>query len=156
AGTIMDNGVGVGECKKGTQVCGDDMKYGGCDGEQRPKQEDCTNPGHDDDCDGETDEETGEGETCDTASSGACKTGTKMCEGGALMCIAPEAKTETCNGADDDCDGYVDNGFHLNSDNNNCGKCGVKCSAGATCCGGTCTDVMGDSNNCGVCGNHCG
>ncbi len=34
---------------------------------------------------------------------------------------------ETCNGADDDCDGTVDNGFDLQGDPENCGGCGEIC-----------------------------
>ena len=34
---------------------------------------------------------------------------------------------ETCNGADDDCDGIIDEGFNLQTDPLNCGMCGVQC-----------------------------
>jgi len=34
---------------------------------------------------------------------------------------------ETCDGLDNDCDSYVDNGFDLTSDVNNCGTCGYIC-----------------------------
>ena len=38
-----------------------------------------------------------------------------------------------------------------------CGRCGsyVCCSAGATCCGGYCTDLASDVENCGACGHIC-
>jgi hypothetical protein len=47
------------------------------------------------------------------------------------FCSAPKAKTEICNGHDDDCDGEVDEGF-VDDDGNmtllsNCGKCGLDC-----------------------------
>jgi hypothetical protein len=148
--------VGIGECKQGTQMCGSNMKYGPCTGDTQPQDEDCTNQGHDDDCDGKTDEIPGLGATCATGSSGMCKTGTNMCQGGALTCVAPQPQAESCNMEDDDCDGYIDEDFHLSSDNNNCGTCGMKCPGGTTCCAGACVDTNGDAKNCGMCDNPCG
>lgn len=47
--------------------------------------------------------------------------------------------TETCNLADDDCDGMVDETFSLDTDELNCGGCGVRCSGpDRACCAGTC------------------
>lgn len=50
--------------------------------------------------------------------------------------------TETCNGADDDCDGVLDEGFDLASDVAHCGACGRACAAGprstASCEAGAC------------------
>lgn len=46
-------------------------------------------------------------------------------------------RAETCNGADDNCDGRIDDGFNLNTDVNNCGRCGTACN-GRLCCRGTC------------------
>lgn len=51
---------------------------------------------------------------------------------------------ETCNGLDDDCDGFIDDGFDLQTDEANCGTCGVPCSiAGAQsqCVSGACAFV---------------
>jgi hypothetical protein len=70
----------------------------------------------DNDCDGEVDEDFGnKGDSC-TAGQGICeRTGTYVCtsDGTATECSAtagqPDA-TETCDGADNDCDGTVDNG----------------------------------------------
>lgn len=51
---------------------------------------------------------------------------------------------ETCNGVDDDCDGEVDEGFNLSTDNNNCGACGAVCTGNNntfctySCSAGTC------------------
>jgi hypothetical protein len=54
------------------------------------------------------------------------------------------------------------------TDNSNCGGCGVVCTGGQTCINGTCTcpngltfcnsncvDISTDPNNCGGCGNVC-
>ena len=53
---------------------------------------------------------------------------------------------------------------------NNCGACGLACTAGMVCsfgackdscdpgltsCAGSCYDLMGDRTNCGACGNTC-
>ena len=47
--------------------------------------------------------------------------------------------TETCNMADDDCDGMIDETFSFDTDEMNCGGCGVRCSApDRDCCAGTC------------------
>ncbi len=47
-------------------------------------------------------------------------------------------RTETCNGADDDCDGVVDDGFDLSFDDANCGSCGWICRDGTRCYAGSC------------------
>lgn len=66
--------------------------------------------------------------------------------------IEPGA-TERCNGQDDDCDGTRDEGFDLQTDENNCGTCGTVCSttnASSTCTAGacvlTCTGGFRDCN----------
>jgi hypothetical protein len=48
---------------------------------------------------------------------------------------------------------------NMQSDDNNCGGCGIVCSGGQTCQNGVCScasGTLGDSNNCGWCGNDCG
>jgi hypothetical protein len=55
---------------------------------------------------------------------------------------------EACNGVDDNCNGDIDETFDLESDLNNCGRCGHQCAfanAGASCVAGEC--VLGA---CGV------
>lgn len=50
-----------------------------------------------------------------------------------------DGSAETCNGLDDDCDNIVDNGFNLNTDPNNCGRCGTACDvATQQCTAGSC------------------
>ncbi len=75
-----------------------------------PEAEVCN--GEDDDCDTVADNgDPGSGEDCNTGMSGVCAAGTNQCTGGALGCVANVAPSaETCNNADDDCNGVIDNG----------------------------------------------
>ncbi|MFN0062300.1 MAG: hypothetical protein ACKVPX_07265 [Myxococcaceae bacterium] len=45
---------------------------------------------------------------------------------------------ETCDGADQDCDGIVDDGFDLQSNTSHCGQCGNACPIGLLCQAGVC------------------
>jgi hypothetical protein len=67
--------------------------------------------GFDDDCDGVVDQNNPEsGLPCMTDAPGICGPGSTQCRGGAITCVALfSAKAEECNGADDDCDGTIDN-----------------------------------------------
>jgi hypothetical protein len=59
-------------------------------------------------------------------------------EGGATACANT---AELCNEIDDDCDGIIDDGFELNTDPQNCGRCGVLCdyaNSAPTCSAGRC------------------
>ena len=61
----------------------------------------------DNDCDGETDEDI-QSAPCDVTNGfGTCK-GATACVAGVESCQGPEAKPETCNGLDDNCDGQTD------------------------------------------------
>ncbi len=77
--------------------------------------------GVDNDCDGETDEESqGEGESCPTGGTGACAQGTLRCVEEVLNCQPAEPLEEICNLLDDDCDGLIDEEVR-----NACGRCGL-------------------------------
>lgn len=78
--------------------------------------------GADNDCDGEVDEGfayggRGIGEPCNGA--GACGLGVVECRGANADCSSnpgasqDQSKTESCNGLDDNCDGFVDEGFEF-------------------------------------------
>ncbi|WPB75911.1 MopE-related protein [Archangium violaceum] len=98
-----------------------------------PTEEVCN--GQDDNCNGQLDDlpaascYSGPEATRDV---GGCKSGRAACgANGSIICageILPAA-TESCNGADDDCDGELDEGFNVQTDNANCGRCGIRCNA---------------------------
>ena len=86
---------------------------------------------------------------------------------------------EVCNGADDDCDGTVDEGFDLTTDPQNCGGCRISCDrdhASTSCVDSACvidacdggfgdcdmveengceTDTTSSLPHCGMCGSGC-
>ena len=108
---------GVGRCPAGTLACAGDGAVvcstfpGGPD--DRGRAEVCD--GEDDDCDGRVDETFDLGMACQ--GMGVCGGGVRECDdgGGARCSTAPGGSAdasidEACNGADDDCDGRVDEG----------------------------------------------
>ncbi len=85
----------------------------------------------DDDCDGAVDEldtpcYTG---PAGTSGVGICRAGQSVCgANGAILCVNQVLPlNEECNGADDDCDGSIDEDFDLQSDPGYCGRCEVAC-----------------------------
>ena len=73
-----------------------------------PAAESCN--GLDDNCDGQIDEALGGGPCLVVNEFGTCP-GVDNCVAATTVCEGPEAKTETCDGADNDCDGQTDEGF---------------------------------------------
>lgn len=102
--------IGQGECAaSGTKICSGDGTITVCTAAGAdPAPETCN--GLDDDCDGETDEELGLGDSC-TIGQGACQiTGITVCHDGTAICdgLTLTPTGETCNSIDDDCDGETD------------------------------------------------
>lgn len=99
--------------------------------------------GVNDDCDAMTDEGFMVGAMCDGADSDMCPEGAFSCTSAGQVCSdATGDSVETCNGADDDCNGVIDNGFDLQGDATNCGECGHVCTnnlGGVACTAGDCT-----------------
>jgi hypothetical protein len=148
--------AGVGACERpGHEVCDADGTGVRCDATPgAPAPEICN--GVDDDCDGELDD--GAADCCDPGQQrpcgvnvGACHVGQQACgpdrQWGA--CDGAGPTDERCNGADDDCDGNVDEGVR-----NACGQCGPEpaevCNGADDDCDGVIDD--GVRNACGQCG----
>jgi hypothetical protein len=112
---------GRGSCRVGERRC-TAGKPSACLGEVLPAGEVCN--GADDDCDGQLDEglrnacggclplAVAPATRCDNGLPGSCaRSGTYACSGSdATVCNAEVGSpvSETCNGADDDCDGQID------------------------------------------------
>ncbi|MEW5851928.1 MAG: putative metal-binding motif-containing protein [Myxococcota bacterium] len=70
--------------------------------------------GQDDDCDGLTDEiYSGLGTACDGTDADRCLNGVRQCkaDGTGTECVETVSYLESCNGADDDCDGFTDENY---------------------------------------------
>jgi len=107
--------------------CDGSTQYADKDGDGVPACQDCNdnNPsskpgaaeicdGEDNDCDGLVDEgNPGGGASCTSGLPGDCSAGTTVCTSGHVVCSAtvrPGQRAESCDGRDNDCDGFVDNG----------------------------------------------
>lgn len=145
--TSLSCGVSnVGQCRLGVRRCDPQSgTYGECEGAVLPTDEVCDLL--DNDCDNAIDEGTA-GSVCNVDESpcipggssrlpcgvsqvAPCRLGYRECDpatrryGTCTGAILPTS--ETCDGADNDCDGRTDNGFDLSSDPKNCGRCGNIC-----------------------------
>jgi hypothetical protein len=100
---------GVGPCRPGQQRCLSGT-FQGCVGEVLPTPESCNNV--DDNCDGTIDNAAGAGGACcpsGNCNQGLCRPGSLQCSGGTLQCLgAVGPSVEVCDGADNDCNGLVD------------------------------------------------
>jgi hypothetical protein len=106
AGETRPCGSSKGACEEGVQTC-DEGTWGSCQDNVGPSTETCN--GTDDDCDGSIDE--GLERQCGQ-STGTCEKGTETCNNGTWGDCqnAMSPSEETCDGADNDCDGIVDEG----------------------------------------------
>jgi hypothetical protein len=146
-GVTRSCGTDTGACVAGTETCSLGS-WGSCTGSVGPVAERCDGA-VDDDCDGVVDDGcncvTGRTRTCGATDRGACTFGTETCSstgqwGSCIGYVGPVA--ETCNNADDDCDGAIDDGVTR--------QCGIdtgSCSYGTQACAsggwGTCTGGVG-------------
>ena len=98
-----------GRCAPGRTFCEGGRL--GCDPDNAPRAEQCSNARVDDDCNGIVDDVPGLDEPCDTGMDGACSDGTGACQNNAYVCVADDLdlRVEVCdNFTDEDCDGRVD------------------------------------------------
>ena len=153
----------AGSCQAGLTTCVAGKLV--CVGAGPPSEEICD--GRDNNCNGLIDEsDPNLGKTCyapgvagcdvstgHCVQGSECKLGAYVCTNGSLVCGGMVTPTvEICDGKDNDCDGVIDNGFDTNTDPNNCGGCGHKCSfahAFGACIDGVC--VFDPKNREGAC-----
>ncbi|MHB8872962.1 MAG: MopE-related protein [Myxococcaceae bacterium] len=154
---------GVGACLAGTQVCVAGT-YGACVGEVLPAAESCDDT--DNDCNGQVDDAVVR--SCYTGAPGtegvgSCHPGIQACTAGVFGACVGEAlpAAESCDGADNDCDGAADEAltracYSGPAGSENVGVChgGIQtCVAGAfgACAG----EVVPSAESCDNLDNNC-
>ena len=91
--------------------------------------------------------------SCTNGCCGQCTQGMTVCSGGVVVCqpgVRPAI--EACDGADNNCDGRIDEGFNTQTDPLNCGSCGHKCSAETNMPASATSSVLAYSCSAGICG----
>ncbi len=146
-GDTQPCGSSLGDCEPGVQTC-EHGEWSVCRGGRMPQEEVCD--GHDNDCDGQTDEAT------DQPCSNDCGEGIRRCEDGVLgPCSVPDPPEEVCDGLDNDCDEQVDEGDLCEAGLAcRCGGCVGECLQGECPPGAECIDGYCVTDNCPD-GYHC-
>lgn len=128
-------------CGAGTETC-ISGQWRNCTA--APNSEGCN--GKDDDCDGKVDNIKGSSDPLKRACSVGRCSGEQICSNGAWDTCKPKATptAETCNGQDDDCDGYIDNNKGLRRNNSLTRPCTSGCGTGTETC------ISGSWRNCTV------
>jgi hypothetical protein len=121
----------------GQETCDPELGWTGCSALSAEPE---TCDGVDNDCDGPLDESLPPPESCTTANEwGECD-GQTYCAGAeGMLCSAPEAEAESCDGKDNDCNGKTDDGFAVEAGDppvlkyglsaQHCGTCNHECPA---------------------------
>ncbi|HMY14793.1 MAG TPA: putative metal-binding motif-containing protein, partial [Polyangium sp.] len=120
-----------GICGPGTAMCLSGTIT--CHANNSPSPETCDKI--DNDCDGVIDNgNPGGGAACNTGQFGICAAGTLTCTGGFVVCQADIAgNAEVCDGIDNNCDGWIDEGNPGGGNACNTGQPGI-CAAGTSAC----------------------
>lgn len=90
--------------------------------------------------------------SCQTCTNDTHCAAGNVCDTTTGTCIAACSATAPCGAGKTCCAAHCAN---TQTDNNNCGACGVVCGAGTSCCGGSC-QPLNTNANCGACGTVCG